>query len=239
MTIPNSNITASVYSLDQQAEQNLAIGPRNLGEKERPRALKVSVELVPDQLRVGRRYVVWRYDGRLGNANGAGKWTKPPLNAKTLLPASVTNPDDWATFEEAVSASRQAENSLDGIGLVLYRDAAPGNTLVAWDLDRCRDALTGSLEAWASDLVGELDTYAEVSPSGYGVRLFCYGQLPSRGRKKGPVECYDTARYVTITGQRLEGTPTTVKAPGAKLQEIHARYWPAPVPPSSPARVAK
>ena len=53
------------------------------------------------------------------------------------------------------------------------------------------------------------DSYAEVSPSGTGVRVWVVGTLagllPSgkEGRRRGPIEVYDGGRYLTVTGHRL------------------------------------
>jgi primase-polymerase (primpol)-like protein len=226
MTTPDAIETHSILGLDAHGEQSLSTGPTN--DTERPRALPVIVDTIPERLKIGQPYVVWRYSWRPGKENGPGKWDKPPLVVRTLRPVAVTDPKGWATFEEAVAVYCDRSNDLDGIGLVLHRDQGDVESLVAWDLDNCRDPITGSIESQASDLVRELDTYAEISPSGRGVRVFCHGQLPPRGRKKGRVECYDHARYVTVTGHRLAGAPTSVNAPGPKLLRAHEYYWPTP-----------
>ena len=101
---------------------------------------------------------------------------------------------------------------LDGTGYVLHRspgDNGPG--LVGIDLDHCRDPQTGALEPWAQEIIDALNTYGEASPSGEGVRLFLLGKLPPHGRKRGNFEAYETARYVTVTGQHIDGTPTTIE----------------------------
>ena len=50
---------------------------------------------------------------------------------------------------------------------------ASGNLAIAGvDLDACRDAETDSLSPWAAEMKARFGTYAEVSPSGTGVKLF-------------------------------------------------------------------
>jgi hypothetical protein len=48
------------------------------------------------------------------------------------------------------------------------------------------------------------DTYAEISPSGLGIKIWAKGRLPGRGTAfyigDGRVEVYDRARYFTVTG---------------------------------------
>jgi putative DNA primase/helicase len=212
----------------------------------RPHALAVCVDQIPELLTRGTRFVVWRYSWRPGKPGQAGRWDKPPLEARTASPASVTDTRGWVAWSEAVAAYRDLTKALDGIGLVLSRHQNTGDGLIAWDLDKCRNPETGVLATWARELVHELNTYAEISPSGLGVRLFCLGQLPPQGRKKGSIECYENARYVTLTGQRLPQAPGVVASLGEKLATIHGRYWPAMhpsrhegVPPATPSSANK
>ncbi|WP_157605106.1 AAA family ATPase [Schlesneria paludicola] len=92
-----------------------------------------------------------------------------------------------------------------------------GDGLIGIDLDDCREPVSGDLAGWAQDIVECFKTYAEVSPSGTGVKLFVRGVLPEGFRKKhrrpegGEVEAYDSGRFFTVTGQRLYGTPDDVK----------------------------
>src|SRR5262249_53638709 len=99
---------------------------------------------------------------------------------------------------------------------------------IAIDLDYCRDPETGIIALWAQEIIHNINSYAEVSPSGEGVRIFLFGILPPTGRKKGDYENYQTGRYVTVTGQHLEGTPTTIEHRQAELEQVHRRIWPAP-----------
>jgi hypothetical protein len=83
--------------------------------------------------------------------------------------------------------------------------ALNGDGLVGIDLDDCRDPGTGDLEEWASDIIGRFRSYAEVSPSGRGIRIFLRGTLPPGGCKKGAVEVYGTGKFLSVTGQRVTG----------------------------------
>jgi primase-polymerase (primpol)-like protein len=106
---------------------------------------------------------------------------------------------------------------------------------VAIDLDHCRDPATGTVELWAAGIVRTLASYAEASPSGTGVRVFVRGRLPTEGRKKGSYENYETGRYVTVTGQRLEGTPASVESRQQQLEQVHAAIFGTPgasIPPA-------
>jgi hypothetical protein len=78
-----------------------------------------------------------------------------------------------------------------------------------------------------------MDSYAEASPSGSGVRIVAYGEKPDRERSKnGWVEIYDgrTAegkpggRYLTITGQRLDGAPHGLAARQQQLEAVYFKW---------------
>jgi primase-polymerase (primpol)-like protein len=70
-----------------------------------------------------------------------------------------------------------------------------------------------------------LNSYTELSPSGTGVRIFVYGKLPPIGRKTGDIEVYEAGRYLTITGNHLDGTPRTIENRQDELTAWHASVW--------------
>ena len=103
------------------------------------------------------------------------------------------------------------------------------NGIVALDFDHVIDPVTGQLDVRVIEIIELLNSYAEVSPSGTGVRMLVRGKLPPLGRKRnqgGAVEfeVYDHGRYVTVTGHKLPGVPATIEARETELLEFHARY---------------
>ena len=99
------------------------------------------------------------------------------------------------------------------------------------DLDHCRNAETGEVEPWATEIVEELDSYTEVSPSGDGLHIIIQGKLPSGRRRKGNIEMYDSVRYFTMTGDHVAGTPATVEERDALLKQLHVDVFSdAPAP---------
>jgi hypothetical protein len=168
--------------------------------------------------------VVWRYVPEKDAETGEVDWDKPPVNARTGGLASSTNAKTWSTFAQALAAYRRG--NLDGLGLVLHRKPADdGHGPVGIDLDHCRDRATGEVTVRARAIIRRLNSYTEASPSGEGVRILVLGKLPPGRRKKGNVEMYETARYVTVTGQHISGTPTTVEHRQAELEEVHRRAF--------------
>ena len=57
---------------------------------------------------------------------------------------------------------------LAGFGFVLDADR---DGIVGVDLDGCRDPTSGRIAPWAQKIIQSLRSYAEVSPSGAGVKI--------------------------------------------------------------------
>ena len=102
-----------------------------------------------------------------------------------------------------------------------------GEGYVGTDLDHCVDSVTGGIEDWAQEILDLLRSYSEFSPSGTGIHVIVRGQLPGDGggRKKGPVEMYGTARYFTMTGNPVTGTPATIETRTTELAQLHQRFF--------------
>src|SRR5262245_13422604 len=102
-------------------------------------------------------WVAWDY--RWQN----GKWSKPPINPRNGLKASVSNPATWTTYDAALAGMKKY--GLAGVGWVLTRD----DNLTGIDIDDCvSDA--NSVSEVAAEVIGYGETYAEISPSGEGIR---------------------------------------------------------------------
>ncbi len=179
----------------------------------KPYVLPVNVEDIPSDLKKGRQHVGW-----LGVPKGNGKLDKRPVNPRTGELASTTDSATWGTFNEALAGYRAGE--YHGVSRVLAED----DDLVGFDLDR---AFSGPAE-WVGEcrlIVSKLDSYTERSPGGDGLRIFAYGDLPPEGRKKGDFECYDRARHLTLTGQRLERTPAEIRLCQDEINAVYRRVF--------------
>jgi hypothetical protein len=89
------------------------------------------------------------------------------------------------------------------------------------DLDGCRDPHSGRIEPWAKAIIRRLNSYTEISPSGTGLRIFIRGELPPYGRRKGHIEIYSHARFLTITGDRYLAAPDSIQERAVELLEWH------------------
>jgi primase-polymerase (primpol)-like protein len=92
------------------------------------------------------------------------------------------------------------------------------------DLDDCREPEDGTLSEPACEIVEELDSYTEVSPSGTGVHVLAVGSLPEGRSRHGTVEMYDDARFFTITGEHVADTPATLERRSEALAAVHDEY---------------
>jgi KaiC/GvpD/RAD55 family RecA-like ATPase len=183
---------------------------------------------IPSSLREKAQWVLWKTAAR----RQGDKPTKLPFQVNGHL-AAANDPGTWTTFEEV----RQAYDAggYSGIGFEFSKD----DPLCGIDLDGCRNSETGKVEPWARETILAFNTYAEVSPSKTGVKLFLLGKSPfASGRKKElkdqptvadkapAVEVYDWGRYFAVTGMRLQGMPVEPQARQQELEALIARFFP-------------
>ena len=174
--------------------------------------------LVPNELQEFPNFVVWR-----GEPRPRAKPAKIPHCPLDGRRASMTRRTDWTNVDQAIAAAP----GFDGLGFVF----SSSDPFAGVDLDGCRDPISGTIAQWAQDFISDLDSYAEVSPSGCGVKLFLRGAVPGGGRRLGPVELYSERRYFAVTGQHLAGTPNVLKDRDAHLLRLLRRLDHAPTPP--------
>ena len=149
---------------------------------------------IPQEMRIFRQWVVWRYEDTDGP-----KPTKVPYSALNGRLASVTDPNTWASFDEAAHAL-QNSGMYSGIGFVLT-EADPFAFIDLDDTKGDQTALDRQVK-----IFNEFDSYAERSPSGSGLHIIVKGALPS-GRRRSHIEVYSSARYMTMTGDIYRNAP--------------------------------
>src|SRR5215471_619875 len=175
---------------------------------------------IPEELRALPNWVVWRLEKR-ANKSGIVRQTKVPYNARTNKLAKSNNPSTWSVFTAALDSLKHGYH---GLGFCL------SPPYVGIDLDNCRQE--ESQEPWAAEIIHELDSYSELSPSSRGVHIFVKGELPDGPRQKDlggehhGVGLYDAARgrYLTMTGAAIHGESIAERTP--ELRRIHARLFP-------------
>lgn len=145
---------------------------------------------------------------------------KMPFNPVGGVAAKAGDPSTWGSFSQAFGA--YAKGGYDGIGFEFHN-----NNIVGVDLDHVIDPKTGTLREDARRVVDELDSYTEISPSGTGLHIIAFGNIPVKGRKHSQLgfEMYQAARYFTITGNVFEGR-RTIQRREKQLTALFNRLFP-------------
>lgn len=191
-----------------------AQGITNQGQSS-PLWIQPNPEKIPSELKSLNQWVVWAAVDR------HGKITKPPFNATSpFRDAKVNDPATWSSFETAYKRYQHGKN-LTGIGFMLSEK----DPFCGWDLDHCIDPVTGLIDESAMNILETMDSYAEISPSGTGLRIFFKGTIPPGRRKQGNIEIYQAGRYLTVTGNHIGGTPTTINDRTEKAAQLHAKVF--------------
>ena len=149
---------------------------------------------IPNELKQHNYWCVW-------------KDKKMPYNPKTNELAKTNNPDTFADFDTACKAFEQGGYKGMGIGIF--------NGVSAIDIDHC--ITDGELSKMANDIINQMNSYTEISPSGTGIRIiftvkdFNFDkQLYYINNQKRKLEVYisgATNKYVTITGNSINDNP--------------------------------
>jgi len=179
----------------------------------------MSYDAIPRSLKERDCWICWREEERDGDI------TKVPVDPHTGGFASTTDPETWGTFEEAVDVHQGAAVDTSGVGIVFD----PDDTLVGIDLDDCRDPHTGEATTEAREIINQLESWTEVSPSGTGYHVFVHGLLPEGGNRGdiddvSHLEMYEKSRFFTVTGEHVDTTPATVARRAETVRELHTEY---------------
>lgn len=186
-------------------------------------------QLLPDDLRAAVRFTVWHGEPGV-RSDGSPKVEKIPVQANGRN-ASSTDSATWSDFATAAAAFEAARAkcvrmaarnghhpddltvALHGVSLQLL-DGAVGQSMTPradrlWgvDLDKVLDEYSIAPAA-VEILAAAGECYAEVSPSGTGLRILGRGGVPDSLRDfDRDVEFYvgDGGRHLTITGNVYEG----------------------------------
>lgn len=158
---------------------------------------------------------------------------KVPVSAITQTAARINSPDTWTDFQTAWAYYEANRPRLAGVGYVF----SPDDPFVGIDLDNCRDRSTGHLAPWAEQIVHDLDSYAEISPSGTGLKIFLQSdeRVPSRRRSSPDVEIYYSHRFFVVTGRQALSGQSCIENRTNELLQLHARLFPPTRDTISPA----
>jgi putative DNA primase/helicase len=193
----------------------------------KPQILSLVPDGIPLELRARSQWVAWRLVLR------DGRWAKVPFDPVGMRPARTNDPHSWRSFELALRRYERGE--VDGVGFVFSRD----DPYAGVDPDGCRNPVSGDIAVWATDILEFVRSYAEVSPSGTGIKVVVRGQLPCEGTgrrrpvrrtqctggKAAEIEAYHFGRFFALTGVRVDGTPSTIELRDAELRALWDRFF--------------
>lgn len=156
---------------------------------------------VPAPLRDLPAWLVWAYEQHPGEPKPR---KTPQYSMGGRRHGRQGSPEDRAKLTTfAVARDAAAKRGLNGVGLALLPDLG----IIALDFDNC--VIDGAVDPEVLDLVS--GTYAELSPSGHGVRAVFAGASDVIGNRKSraTADCYgaeafSSSGFVTFTGWALD-----------------------------------
>jgi primase-polymerase (primpol)-like protein len=180
---------------------------------------------IPVELLETEQWVSWRYEARNGK-----KPAKCPVapDSNPVRPANTMEPSTWGSYERACE-----RDDCDGVGFVFTEE----DPFIGIDLDDCVNE-HGLIEEWAGEIIRQFNSYTEYSPSRTGIHIIAKGTVPEGGARSGNVEMYDSARYFTVTGYRVPGSPKTTEPRQEAVEAVHAAYISEPENESSQVGVS-
>ena len=187
------------------------------------KASPATERLCPTTLRELRGWLVWRLEPN----PGGGRDRKVPYWAAGGRRAGKQgSPDDRSQLVDFDTARQAAKSrGFAGVGFALM----PDFNIVALDFDHCIDE-TGRMHPEVSAVCSS--SYAELSPSGRGVRAFFSGQLGNHKSHGEPFgfEVFSSSGFVTVTHDVLRlveiaGNEDTIAPVDAPVMELVQRRF--------------
>jgi len=170
-----------------------------------------NIDSIPSELKNMDCWCLWKKHPR-----DNGKTGKVPFNPDGYK--IKTGQNNGYSFANVLNAYQQG--GFDGIGILL------GDGLCGVDLDNC--IINGQLNDQAQQILSELDSYTEKSPSGQGLHIIFQTDSdfnPDRKRHRS-LEIYAKLRFFTVTGDRIGNQPKVTFIPREKVQHWCDKYLP-------------
>ena len=178
----------------------------------KPAVYPVVVENIPAAMQAMPHWLAWLYEYK--GTGDKGKYTKTPYDPVHARPSQTA----VAPFTDAINGYNQKK--FDGIGFQLTDSG-----LVCIDIDDCLGD-NGEPNDTAAQILSKTppDTYVELSPSRHGLHIWGRGVKRNDDCKSQQlhVELYDKARYITVTGKKLDGYASQIGNIQAVIDCVHA-----------------
>jgi putative DNA primase/helicase len=159
---------------------------------------------------------------------------------------SAQDPTIWTDFDTAAEWAEKLPNHQ--LAYVIPDRNDFETDLVVIDYDDARDPDTREIHPVVHEHLTDADSYADVSPSRTGIHVLCRGRLPEHVKTisddlpeheafpDASIEVYESARFITMTGTHIAGTPTETHGGSTFLDGLVEDY--ATVSAATPDEVA-
>ena len=209
------------YQAKQKAKQS--------GKPNRPEYRPVIIDNIPPELKGMKIWACWKSvpnsDKDKPDKMPMSYQINPITGLEEVKVASCNNPNTWMTFEDAVKL-KKANRSIKGFQVALLHTPPTTNEdrLIGVDMDKAF-LPDGSINSEYLEWIAKFNTYFELSP-GDGVRGFCFGHFPTYGGKHcGNIEIYQNGKWMTITGQKLSGSPAIINNSQETIEVFRSQYF--------------
>lgn len=194
-------------------------------EKREIKDYKNSLIKIPEELKNCNNWVCYM---RIMDEN-KGKYSKIPVDPKTLRGAKSNDPTTWDSYENAtMRLGKQAtvKTKVDGQDKIITSLVCglgfmfSNSEYFGIDLDDCDNEKGRAL---IKEFTQTLESYTEYSPSGKGIHIICKGHLPNGAKRKGNIEMYESGRFFTMTGNIYQNY-TEISDCTEKVKQLHQKY---------------
>jgi hypothetical protein len=149
-----------------------------------------SYSLAPERMKQANQWLAFRVTWN----PAAEHFDKTPLNSRGQVENNHQGGESFATMLEYVK-----RNPSTVLGFYVRPP------FIAIDLDDAVKMEIKDIAPWASQIIREIGSYTELSPSGSGIHIIGLGTKPGNKSKIGSVEIYTDKRALTVTSCPIEG----------------------------------
>ncbi|MEL7664128.1 MAG: DUF927 domain-containing protein [Methanosarcina mazei] len=206
--------------------------------------LEINPEGIPQLLKDLNQWLVWKPVAEKGKKNKKVPFStqvNPATGIEEFRAAAWNNPDTWMSFNDALAALKKHKDC-KGLQFVLPNEEVAKTLecphIVGVDFDNVTEESIENLDhsklnpdvaTFNPEKLAEikaLGTYAELSPSGHGLRALCLGAFPiGEEVHKNNVEVYQSGKILTITGHKIADVPATVEPAQEAITTLRAKYF--------------
>jgi len=170
----------------------------------------------------------WRSYDDAYNAWLENEWSYTGIGRVIRAEEDLVGVDLDKCLDQVDMSTRLVPSEVDTL-LSLPRGISPGSdelSTVSTPFGASQTFSFFSVTPWAASILERLDSYAEVSPSLTGVKIWVEAPSITRAHVKPGLEIYPKGRYFTVTGLALSGAGKTISNRDEELATIVTEEFP-------------